>query len=269
MKKEKKLGRRITWKVILTVIIIIIVGYFIVTTLLFSVRLNQILQESKQSVADSDYLGLAFDNRNSAYCEKIIDQDLKDRCFSNVGIITKNVETCKNIRNLTELYYCAQGAKGDFSFCKESNSPGECYQRMAIITNTSDLCTLAKEYSYICYVKFAERQQSTSFCQNVDDTEFFNWCMAVATRSESYCAKMPAGVRFDMCYQDVAKLTSNIIVCNNILVETYRNDCITDLALAKNDPSQCNLIESDYGRRFCQKSFEFEREKQERANSLP
>jgi len=239
------------------------------------------LTELKIRLANSQYGGFAFDTLNSTYCEKIIpldwlEQRIKDTCFSNVGIITKNVEICKNIVNITELYDCARGAKGDFSFCDENSYPGDCYRRMALITNNSALCDSAKEYTYSCYVTFASRTQSLSFCQKIridkqyatdeevikEDDEFFNWCIAVATRNADNCAKITVGGRADQCYEDVSKLTGNVNLCSEILVKISKEDCIMNIALANNDTSQCELIETNYTRGYCIRSFEYEKERQ-------
>ncbi|GEM_PF-7028221 len=286
--KENKI--RLFYRTLFSISVLVLAIIFIVNTLslLWSLNsLNDVNKKLDTFSLDSEYNSVAFDEVDSRYCEKIIDTNLSDNCFSNVAIKSGNAQLCRSIEDSEDLYSCVQAVRGDFSFCNKMNYSSSCFSRMATLTDNPDLCLLATEindpdlastlayFGYIkkgesyedavkryiedhqsqattyCYIGFGKRKQNASFCSSMLDKDYNNWCMAVATRNYGYCDIILDSKRGDMCYGDVVELTGTVLLCQKVIEPYERKDCVINAALFNNNPSDCMILDSQTDRDYC------------------
>ena len=93
-----------------------------------------------------------------AECDALSQQNLRDTCYAEIGIIRQNINLCDRAENEGSKYYC--------------------YEGIAETTNSSTICTDIEDsyWRNVCFKAVGMNINDASLCAQVTNEELKNTC---------------------------------------------------------------------------------------------
>jgi hypothetical protein len=162
----------------------------------------------------------AIRTNQSALCDKISqDTSYSYECYTHFATQEKNINYCKKL---------------------SLNDEWKCYKMYAIAANDVTGCDKIDKYAsssrYRCFLEFADTYNNASACEYVEDPGQKVECyyIAIGFNGEIYPPENCAGVEVtawrDNCYRTLAQRTKNVTLCDYVLTEGIKKQCITAIA---------------------------------------
>ncbi|MFA5386942.1 MAG: hypothetical protein WC322_00915, partial [Candidatus Paceibacterota bacterium] len=163
---------------------------------------------------------------------------IKEDCYSNIGIAKKDLSVCDKIQSqgLKEICYLkVDPLQGALLGCERKETAGEknlCYQETAISNLDLSICSKIKGESESCSKDFCLLQ------------------IAVMKKDASICEGLQERLK-DQCYYGIALFSQDYSVCADLSSEESRDLCRMDVASAKKDPLACEAISDSLIKEAC------------------
>jgi len=233
------------WIIILGVIVLIFGAYYIHQSLTqlgpetfeaFEQTDMLILESRCEELQTTEQKDLCYNNlanKDASYCEKIVDEDIKNNCLAQKNI-PYNITICENMQDLEDKEHCISFVAGNTNnpeLCKSLSDriADMCYQRIMFEHEQQDL-TFCQNFKLQqskdrCYLIFASKKGDISLCENVEEY------------SETFY-----GSRED-CYAAVAFAKSDIRLCEKITLSNYKEqECYLPIAVDTEEIGLCGKI---------------------------
>lgn len=202
------------WKIML--IIFLIITFSIGYTLL---KYNYPCSNQEDQIdKDHCYFSMAL-IKDVVYCEKIIDQEMKDKC---------------NLRITGDCHY---------SITKENQNIALCDK------------IIRDEYRYMCYDTFDFEGLNPDSCEEITIQIYKDRCydvLATEKKDPNLCKKIVSQDYKDYCYFGLAKVQQNISLCTNIVYNITKQKCIDVFSVKKDRgnwtpiSNECYCMENDF-----------------------
>ena len=137
----------------------------------------------------------------------------------------------------------------------------ECFGDLAIERDDVSVCSEieTRTDSYYCMIIFAESKEDTSICDDMITRYEHDTCyekIAIKKKDASICDSIQSSFGRDACpfkvITSIARDNRDETICNQIVSQIYegqsqhyREQCISSVALEKNDITLCHKITSD------------------------
>jgi len=204
------------------------------------VSLNPDSCENLEEKDRSDcYRELAVISKNPALCEKIIDEQISDRCNSQL----KNL-----LKNPIDIAISTH----DISPCNDYRDPGVCIIKVAHALRDSSICDEVTHLKQRC---LAVANTDPEMCNNAD---YPDSCLnevykglSIIEKDTSYCDKLKVELTYGEpwnCYWDVAVASEDSTICET---SKFSSSCYSYVATKLKRPAICDNIESEVTRPIC------------------
>jgi hypothetical protein len=106
-----------------------------------------------------------------------------------------------------------------------------------------------------CYSEAARAKKDINLCDRIKDQHEKNWCYYEVIVFEKVDLKDPAICRNiteykDDCYTNIAKITGDVNICNNLDGKDKEN-CYIEVAKVLKDKSLCEKVETPQSKEWC------------------
>ncbi len=204
----------------------------------------------KTSFSEECYLTVGLQKQDLSICEKSADLDYVDYCRYKLG------ENCEDLTNNDLKYYCKAKESSDVSQCayivdyeKEKDCVVElgnldasvcktyssdyqnCLKDMALLSGDETTCD---SFDVECKILVAVKYGKAEICEELDSKDCYH-NLALSTEDELYCDKISVGetnvqleVQEEQCISQVAVLKQDLDICSNL-----RNSVVRDLCQRK------------------------------------
>jgi len=190
---------------------------------------------------DSDYCykGVAEKTQEPSLCEKIGDDWRKDKCYAEIAEKTDKPALCEktsdqSVRN--DCYKDVSYDSEDGSLCDkikdDEGDKEECYSNLARNTKNIDFCIKidARETQENCMHTLARVSKNHSVCNWIHTDEAKDTCLhdvaVYDTKKDDACRRIEDTTKGDDCFMAVAKYNHDYDSCDQIVIETFRQECI-------------------------------------------
>lgn len=171
------------------------------------------------------------------------------------------ISKCLNIKDETAKMYCTYGlaiATGDGAMCDYSTYNSQCRTLVALANNDLSACngirsssaggiSISKEYNVaFCYTKIASSRKDATICDSMDKN--------IGASIEMAEFRLDINAKND-CYSQVAIAKNDSILCEKVQIQfpddTKKDYCYTWIAISKHDSSLCSNVVNDYPKEVC------------------
>ncbi|HLC74696.1 MAG TPA: hypothetical protein VJH88_02460 [Candidatus Nanoarchaeia archaeon] len=163
-----------------------------------------------------------------AECDALSQQNLRDTCYAEIGIIRQNINLCDRAENEGSKYYC--------------------YEGIAETTNSSTICTDIEDsyWRNVCFKAVGMNINDASLCAQVTNEELKNTCyldVSLDTEDETVCAGVQNSIPLtERCYTKVAVAKKDLAICRNLPPPFAQDRCGLKVIYEIGDPSTCNFL---------------------------
>ena len=220
---------------------------------------SSMCEESK--FKDACYSEFAIKKLDQSVCEKIQDKTMKevsetslhDNCFKSIAIAKNDSSICDSVLNKDNRFICytiIAEATLNSTICDKVNEQGfyrkQCYVLVAIKAEDPTICdsldTVAKTQ---CRDRLSESVGDISYCHTLEDSNI--------VAKKEYVP--PTGSRTlgptEECYANAVRAEKDPAICLAIISDYLRLDCFKDLAFITENPLVCDNIEETDKKRDC------------------
>jgi len=227
-------------------------------------------------------LCLALEQKDVSFCKS------DTGCIFNYSKSTKDNEACKSLPTLVMEYACRSNNlnKDECYYLSLISQKDLCYQMYANLSDDPIVCTMISQdtvYSFNCFSYFAVKDEDFSLCNYLSLD--YRWeCYSnysFITKDLSGCKNIDplASTSRFRCFYDYAKsygdpsacdpindpsqtitcyvgaIMNNTDLdystCSRVVITQWRNKCYMQSAILNNNPSLCNMIQTESERNNC------------------
>ena len=205
------------------------------------------------------------------YCDKIFEENEKERCLSELAKQTGDYKICDNLKNhifKNQCYINAYNNLTDETACESLDkdltivTKDQCYFKTALNKKEEDLCGRAGEFSDSCYYSLAIEKENMEICGKIEDSNlknycyyynsiknsfvrpcqlidedgFKNLCFAEASKKSSYCDEIGDTQLKKYCREIIAYRTNDVELCDR------NKNCVIALAVKTNEYNLCEEL---------------------------
>jgi len=171
------------------------------------------------------------------------------------------ISKCLNIKEEPAKMYCAYGlaiATGDGKICDYEIDNSKCRNLVALANNNLSVCNgitasnaqgivISKEANIAnCYTNIARFRKDAKICDDMDKS------IGISIKISEFSLDINAK---NDCYSQVAIAKNDSTLCEKILIrfptDTQKDYCYTWIAISKLDSSLCNNVVNDYPKGVC------------------
>jgi len=226
-----------------------ILGFILFLILLIVVSLiqynDQINCEDIEILNERDdcYVNLAKQTGNRDVCDSITTSvHFKDECLRVVAVKQKDIEVCEDIVYSNSKSYCYESiaeVNKDPSICptvEQDKWEQTCYHKLALILEDFTLCSELDAWVRRdeCYQGVAEKTEDHTICLAIPSKDNANACLweiAKSTQNEKICESWIVTdtgdkIKKDLCYKNLARRKQNNMICNGIVSNSVRKECL-------------------------------------------
>jgi len=186
----------------------------------------------------------------------------KAECYTNIAVTNKDLDICEKAKNysvigenvLSKCYGLIAVGTANFNICEkiEDNSDkGKCYGYIAINKKDISFCDNLTDYDAQgdCYTLFAEDTQDVDVCEKISGKAFGEkeWCyyyVAIATQDLSICNKISISYLTNECYNKIEP-------CESKLNQQEKDECYFNRAKGVKTPLVCEKILNENTKMEC------------------
>jgi hypothetical protein len=179
---------------------------------------------------------VAILSNNFELCKETVTK-IQD-CYYQIAKNTKDSSLCDKLEGNENRTTCMALTKLDISYCESFNQPAEflekeeCYFELAMITQDYSICEKmlsGHEVSVKAEEVFNEPFRAVG--RNVGRENCFVR-IAVTTKDYKVCERMKEFIEYksdtDQCFRLVAKETKNPSLCEKVILEPNKQQCLKD-----------------------------------------
>ncbi len=212
---------------------------------------------------------LATLKKDSTYCGKIRDSAQRNNCYSDFGLIKKDISSCPPLdppayhNGSYACYFMFAMDNRDLSACNRFDSDtynrALCYTSVALAEKDPTICALSSAtstdrddcYSRLAYLSDFDLDVS-AICSRISDEKLKDKCLRendftriAKTGMVDECQKFPSNEK-NLCIIKAAAIRSNPALCEHIGGDSLdMTQCIDLSDSAMKDSSACGLVKAD------------------------
>jgi hypothetical protein len=212
--------------------------------------------------ADSCFQEVAINLRDASLCNNMLDNQIYCRTIIE-ALTNKDASLCKELEKTYKLgtfvqrcYLTLATSMMNSSICDLiEDVPFNrdiiilCHNtiktKLAIENNNLALCEELNITSpherdkekNDCYFSVAKAKKDTSLCEKIMSDDYKIYCRAILTADSTLCKNINemwyAFPSRNECYEDIAKITLDASLCENMYRDEYKQECLMEVSLRK------------------------------------
>ncbi len=179
----------------------------------------------------------ALTNKDASLCKEL-EKTYKlgtfvQRCYLTVATSMMDTSICDLIEdmpfNRDIIILCHNTVKTKLAI--ENNNPSLCEELNIMSPHDRD-----KEKND-CYFSVAKAKKDTSLCEKITSNDYRIYCRAILTTDSTLCKNINemwyAFPSRNVCYEEIAKITLDASLCENMYRDEYKQECLMEINLRK------------------------------------